>query len=298
MRPSAFHVVIMFAICALSSAPALATTAQQHEAAARREFGRMHWAGGRQKLSTSNGTFSVPSGAKMVVGAEAQRADELVNGTTAADSEGFVRMSHRTLYLSYSDSGYVTADDWKDVNSDELLKSFTQVTEQNNEARVRSGISPLYTDGWIQRPTFDATRKSVRWIVGLHNASGKFVNAVALQLGRRGYERFTLASTGADPKGDAAILARSVNDYQFNPGFRFSDYVQGDKLAGYGIAALVGTAAGATIAKTVGFGAILLLIKKFFFIILAFGAGLVVWLKRLFTGNRMSVGPPKAPPAV
>ena len=55
-----------------------------------------------------------------------------------------------------------------------------------------------------------------------------------------------------------------IHQYSFDPGFRFSDYVQGDKLAGYGIAALVGTAAGATIAKTVGFGAILLLFKEIF----------------------------------
>jgi uncharacterized membrane-anchored protein len=120
----------------------------------------------------------------------------------------------------------------------------------------------------------------------LHDAEGPVINAVALRLGRRGYERFTLVSNGADPKGDAAMLASSVANYAFDPGFRFSDYVSGDKLAGYGIAALVGTAAGATIAKTVGFGAILLLIKKFFVVIIAVAAGAFGYVKRFFTRAR------------
>jgi uncharacterized membrane-anchored protein len=116
-----------------------------------------------------------------------------------------------------------------------------------------------------------------------HDDGGRTViNAVAMQLGRHGYERFTLVSDGKDPRGDAALLASAVGGYRFDPGSRFSDYVQGDKLAGYGVAALVGTAAGATIAKTVGFGAILLLIKKFFVLIVAVIVGGFSYLKRFF----------------
>ncbi len=206
-------------------------------------------------------------------------------------------IKHRSLYLSYAGEGFVTADDWKDVNADELLNSLRDGTEQGNEARAKSGISALHVDGWVQKPTFDASRKSVRWITRAHDDRGTVINAVALQLGRHGYERFTLVSDGRDPKGDAAILASSVNAYRFDPGHRFSDYVQGDKLAGYGIAALVGTAAGATIAKTVGFGAVLLLIKKFFLVFVAIGLGAFRYLKQLF--NRGTPPPPAVsePPA-
>jgi len=288
-------IIATFGVLFCCTVAARATIDQQHQSAAHREFANMHWRGGTQSLSASHGTFVVPAGGAMVVGAEAERADELLNGTTSSDTEGLARIGRRVLYLGYSDVGYVNADDWKDVDASELLKNMSQATEDANQERVKNGVSPMHTDGWIQPPVYDATRKSVRWVVGLHDADGKFVNAVALQLGRGGYERFTLVSDGSNPQADAAILANAVRGYQFKKGFRFSDYVQGDKLAGFGIAALVGTAAGATIAKTVGFGAVLLLIKKFFVLILAAAAGAWGYVKRFFGANKMQVGPPKAP---
>ena len=271
------------AVMVLLAAPAFAETQSEHQRSATQEFAKMHWRGGTQKLAGSHGTFVVPRGGTMVSGAEAERADQLINGTQDTSTEGFAEINHRSLYLSYSDEGFVTADDWKDVNADDLLNSIREGTDRANEERAKIGIGALHIDGWVQKPAFDATRKSVRWVTRAHDDRGPVINAVALQLGRHGYERFTLVSNGRDPKGDAAILGGAVNAYRFDPGSRFSDYVQGDKLAGYGVAALVGTAAGATIAKTVGFGAILLLIKKFFLVFIALGAAAFGWVRRFFT---------------
>jgi uncharacterized membrane-anchored protein len=230
----------------------------------------------------------------MVQGREAERVDEIVNGTTS-DTEGVVVLKDDMLYLSYDDAGYVTVDDWKDVDSAKLLADMRDRTEESNSERAKNGSSAIHVDDWVQRPTLDRARESVRWVVRLHDDRQKqFVNAVALQLGRRGFERFTLVSRGNDPAGDRALLGAFVNDYRFNTGSRFQDYVKGDKLAGYGIAALVGTAAGATLIKTGALAALLLVFKKFFIIIIAAAAGLFSWLRRLFAGNRMDVGPPKA----
>jgi len=283
-------------------APALAETRSEHQSTAKQQLAKMHWAAGTQKLAQSHGTFAVPRGGTMVSGAEAVRADNLINGTDDTSTEGFAEFNHRSLYLSYSNEGFVTADDWKDVNADDLLKNIREATEQSNEQRAKHGVGALHIDGWVQKPAFDAARKSVRWVTRAHDDRGSLVNAVALQLGRHGYERFTLVSNGSDPKGDAAQLAAAVNAYRFDKGFRFSDYVPGDKLAGYGIAALVGTAAGATIAKTVGFGALLLLIKKFFLVLVALAIGAFQYLKRMFVPKPLvpmkepAPPPPTAPP--
>jgi uncharacterized membrane-anchored protein len=285
-----------FFVAVLIGGSSGAFAAAEHETANQREFDALPWAGGTQKLAQSHGSFTVPRSGKMVVGARAARADELINGATSADSEAVAIVAHRTLYLSYHDSGFVTADDWSNVDAASMLKDMTQKTEDENDARVKVGGQALHVDGWVQKPTLDAGRKSVRWVLAMHDSHGRLVNAVALQLGRRGYERFTLASDGTNPQLDAAILSDAAKDYRFDPGFRFSDYVQGDKLAGFGIAALVGTAAGATIAKTVGFGALLLLVKKFFFLILAAFAGGFGYVRRWFKRDRFQVGPPSSPP--
>lgn len=255
----------------------------------------MHWAGGVHSLGVSHGRFSAPASARMVESTEAQRFDEIINGTTSSDSEGVVILKRRTLYLSYDDSGFVSVDDWKDVDATKLLDGMKDSTEKTNDERVKNGVSPIHVDGWVQPPTLDQRRKSVRWVMGLHDEQQKhFVNAVALQLGRHGFERFTLVSRGDDPAGDRALLASLVNDYQFDSGSRFRDYVKGDKLAGFGIAALVGTAAGATLLKTGAFAGLLLLLKKFIIVIIALGAGIFGWLRKTLAGGRMQVGPPRS----
>lgn len=275
--------------------PSSAATDAGLEQRQQSELRAMHWTGGTHSLDASHGRFTAPTGANMVESAEARRFDEIINGTTSSDSEGVVILKGRTLYLSYNDSGFVTVDDWKDVDATKLLDGMKDSTEKANDERVKNGVSPIHVDGWVQPPTLDQRRKSVRWVMGLHDEQRKrFVNAVALQLGRHGFERFTLVSRGDDPAGDRALLASLVTDYRFDNGSRFQDYVKGDRLAGFGIAALVGTAAGATLLKTGALAGLLLLLKKFIIVIIAVGAGLFGWLRKTLAGGRMHVGPPRS----
>jgi uncharacterized membrane-anchored protein len=150
------------AFVSVSGLAAFAETPQEHARTAAAEFDKMHWKNGSQKLGESHGTFVVPKGGKILLGSEAIRADELINGAKDASIEGFAALAHRSLYVSYSGEGYVTADDWNDVKADELLKSIKDGTAQGNEERAKSGLGALYVDGWVQKPTFDAKRKSVR----------------------------------------------------------------------------------------------------------------------------------------
>jgi len=271
--------------------------AQADEKSAEQQLENLHWSKSKAALSESHGSFSPPGDGAIVVGADAAKADELLNQTSSSNTEGFVQLKDgSTLYLSYADEGYVKLDDWSDVNADDLLKGLTDATNTDNEERVKNGAKPLTVDGWVQQPTLDRQRSSVMWIVKLHEpGSDPFVNATALTLGRHGYERFTLATTTGDTAKTRALLASLVNDFQFDKGFRFSDYADGDKLAGYGIAALIGTAAGATIAKTVGFGAVLLFIKKFIILIVAALGAAFAWVRNRFT--RKPAAAPTAQPS-
>jgi uncharacterized membrane-anchored protein len=246
---------------------------------------KLPWRAGTQALSESHGKFRVPDHAVMVQGADARKADSLLNGQANSDSEAVVSMDDGSvLYLIYNDSGYVSIDDWNDVNADDMLKSISEADATANEDRTKAGLPTIHTDGWIEPPTLNRQQNTVVWILKLHDGRGAtFSNAVALALGRHGYERFVLATKTQDPNALRAKMASLVPDYTFQPGFRFTDYVQGDRMAELGVAALVGTAAGATIAKTVGFTAILLFLKKFFLLGFAAIAGIFVWLRKKLT---------------
>jgi len=286
---------------ALGAIALTTTTARATESQQTQELKKLHWAVGQHALADSHGTFTAPQGVKAVTGSEARHADDVINGTSGSDSEAvaMVSTSGDVLYLTFVSSGFVTADDWKEVDAPKMLQDIRDATDGQNEERKKNGQSGLQVDGWVQEPRFDAARHSVVWILKLHEDNGgrPFLNATALALGRDGYERFVLAADADNPAKARSELNSLVGNFSYNKGSRWTDHLSGDKLAGFGIAALVGTVAGATIAKTVGFGALLLLLKKFFVLIVAAVIGAIAWLRKRLTPRPLVPPPPPMPPA-
>src|SRR4051812_7395476 len=62
------------------------------------------------------------------------------------------------------------------------------------------------------------------------------------------------------------MLGQVMQARSFDPGSRYSDHIDGDKMAGYGIAALVGAIAGAKVVKVAAGLGLLVLLKKFFIV--------------------------------
>jgi uncharacterized membrane-anchored protein len=173
-----------------------------------------------------------------------------------------------------------------------MLKGIKDNTEAANADKKAQGITPLHVLGWVKQPAYDSATKTVRWAINAKDEgqSEPIVNSVALVLGRHGYEEFTWVVDQSKYVSSGGMLDRVVAAQHFDQGARYQDYISGDKLAGYGIAALVGTAAGATLVKTGALVGLLLLLKKFW-LLLAAG---VAWAWRSLTGKRKSV-PPTSP---
>jgi uncharacterized membrane-anchored protein len=293
------HARIALALVTVTAAGVLPLAAAALDDKQLKEIRALHWQKGTVQLTESHGTFAVPARASILTGGDAQREDDIINGWNDANCEAVMIAGDRRLILTYDDSGYVTADDWRNVDADKKLADIRTDIEDANAERAKNGRPATRLDGWVQPPVYDAAHATLRYMYALHQDNGtKWINAVALVLGRHGYERFVLATDGKNPAAERLALAAYVKDYTFDHGFRFSDYVQGDKVAGYGLAALVGAGGAAALAKTGAFAAILLLAKKFIFIILAAGAALVGGVRRLFP-KRAEFGPPaKTPPTV
>jgi uncharacterized membrane-anchored protein len=82
------------------------------------------------------------------------------------------------------------------------------------------------------------------------------------------------------------FLQAVIDSHGYDEGFRYADYVEGDKLAGFGIGALVAaTAVGSKPGKGVIaaiVGAVVLIAKKAWFVVLAGLAAIGAFFKRLF----------------
>ena len=125
----------------------------------------------------------------------------------------------------------------------------------------------------------DRKTNVVFWVLDVHSADGDLVNAVALRLGRYGYEKMIWVADAAAYKKGPDDQKAMLQAHKFDAGAAYADHIGGDKLAGYGIASLVALAAGAKVAQAAG---LLILVKKFGIFILAALGGAVAWMRRKF----------------
>jgi len=149
--------------------------------------------------------------------------------------------------FSFEDSGYVKDDETLDA--DALLKSLQDSDEPSNKERKRLGMPPLHTVGWAVPPHYDAATKRLEWGMRLRTEERhEIVNYTIRLLGRRGIVHATLVCDPEHLDRDVAAFKQALTRYAFVPGETYAEFRAGDKVAEYGLAALVlgGAAAVAT----------------------------------------------------
>jgi uncharacterized membrane-anchored protein len=237
---------------------------------------------------------SLPPGFISVNGQDARTFEEIAQGHPDNDTESvLVDKDDNEVVFQYFPSGYITIDDWQDLDPKTLIRTISENTEASNAQRREKGVPELHVIGWVQEPSFDRTTKTVFWALNAKSSDGTGVeNSVALRLGRSGYEKLIWVTEPANFKPNGGVLDIMLRAHSFDPGQRYDDHVEGDKLAGYGIAALVGAVAGAKLVKIGAFAAILLFAKKLWF--LAFAA-LAVFYRKIKALFRPRTSPPFPP---
>lgn len=149
-------------------------------------------------------------------------------------------------YLSFSDEGYVKDDE--QIDADALLQAMQEGAKQGNQERRRRGWAEVQVTGWAVPPAYNNDTKRLEWATVLESEGRRNVNFSTKVLGRRGHTSVILV-TGTDELAAARPEFNTVlGGYTFDEGERYADWVPGDKVATYGLAALVlgGAAALAT----------------------------------------------------
>jgi len=147
----------------------------------------------------------------------------------------------------FENSGYVKDDD--KLDADALLKSLQESDKGENEERKRLGMPTISTAGWSVPPHYDPATKRLEWGVQLRGDDGHLVVNYAIRLlARRGVMHAILVSSPDRLRHDVAEFKAALADYAFVPGERYAEFRAGDRVAEYGLAALVlgGAAAVAT----------------------------------------------------
>jgi uncharacterized membrane-anchored protein len=150
--------------------------------------------------------------------------------------------------FTFDAMGYVKDDE--EINADELLASLKSSDEGANDERRRLGLSELYTVGWSVPPHYDSQTKQLEWGVKVQSEGTVSVNYTVRLLGRRGVMNAILVADEETLKEDVATFKTALAGFSFNNGERYSEFVKGDKVAEYGLAALVVGGAAAVAAKS------------------------------------------------
>ncbi len=153
-----------------------------------------------------------------------------------------------SAYLNFADEGYVKDDE--KIDPPELLKAIQSGMEEENKERRRRGWSALHVTGWALQPAYNTSTKRLEWATLLRSdgSSRDSANYLTKILGRRGHTTVILAAAPEDLSTAERDLNKILQGYTFNAGDTYAEWVPGDKVAEYGLAALVlgGAAAVAT----------------------------------------------------
>ena len=193
--------------------------------------------------------------------------------------------------IEYVEDGYVKDQDAGKINYDDLLKQMQKATVESNKRRSAKGYPTVELVGWAATPRYDADTHKLYWAKRLkfEGETGDTLNYDIRMLGRHGVLVLSAVSSLDQLDQIQKETPQILGMVDFKEGNRYSDFdPKVDKVATYGIAALV---AGGIAAKFGFFKLIwvfLLAAKKF--VIIAFVA-LAAWFRKIFGKHEGSSGP-------
>jgi len=183
------------------------------------------------------------------------------------------------VIFEFNNIGYVKDADREKLDADNLLRGMQTNTEEGNKERARRGWPAYNIDGWFKPPFYDVSTKNLTWATRGHSLESgkeeKSVNYSVRILGRRGTVDVDLV---LGPDAVSTVLPRFtevLEGFSFKAGNSYAEFRPGDKVAAYGLAALVAGGATAIALKTG-------LLAKFWKLIVALFVGLAAMLKRAF----------------
>jgi uncharacterized membrane-anchored protein len=178
--------------------------------------------------------------------------------------------------------GYVRDDDKDDIDADAILESIREGTEEANKVRAERGIPGIHVVGWQTPPRYDETTNNLTWaILGRDDEGGDVVNFNVRLLGRRGFVSATLVDDATQIALARPHLDLLLGGFGYKTGHRYAEFREGDKIAKYGLAALVVGGAGAAAAKTGLLAALVKLLAKGGKLVIVFVLGVVAAIRKI-----------------
>ncbi|HEX5032158.1 MAG TPA: DUF2167 domain-containing protein [Candidatus Eisenbacteria bacterium] len=202
---------------------------------------------------------------------------EATHNLTSDDDLGVVTATSEDekwwVIFTNNDVGHVKDDEKDKLDADALMKTLQGNNKESNRERQKRGWSTFEIVGWERPPFYDAQTNNLTWAVRLRGSRGESVNYSVRILGREGYMSADLVLRPDELAASIPAFEKLLAGYTYTQGHRYAEYRKGDKLAAYGLTALVAGGAGAVAMKTG-------LLAKFWKLIVVGALGLLAAVKR------------------
>lgn len=288
----------IFAVLLVATAPAYAEpqtpSPQSREAelqAARQEARNAAQMGPMDIPLAGEAVLHLPAGMAFIPAAQAGRLMVALGNSVENNRLGLIVPTGKDQEwladLAWTHEGHVPDGDAKDWQPDAMLSSLRQGTEQQNKVRIQQGIPALDIVGWVEPPAYQAATHRLIWSLsatdrGAPADAPQSINYNTYVLGREGYISLDMISSSRTIAHDKPLALALLGDIAFNSGKRYQDFNPStDRVAEYGLAALVGVVA----AKKLGLIAIIAAFAlKIWKVVLVFVLGGWAALRRRLAG--------------
>lgn len=244
---------------------------------------------------SSVASIRVPGGYRYLDGADTRKLMLKMENPVSDREVGLIAPVSLQWFIvfEYDDCGHVKDDEKTNLDADAILKSLQEGTEAGNEERKQHGWPPLELIGWQKPPFYNEATHNLEWATQTRSEGSLGFNHNVRMLGRTGVMEATLVGGQGHYEEQIPLLAKLLDGFKFTSGNGYAEFRSGDKIAQYGLTALITGGAAAVALKTGLFGklwkfAALIFIKAWKLLVVALVAVGVMFKKILnaFSGLR------------
>jgi uncharacterized membrane-anchored protein len=235
--------IYIFAAVLWTFTGAVNASSAEDESAKKEETVKFNWVKGPAKCDLGKmAGVKLPTGYLFLDASDTKKIMTMMGNRPSDNELGFIQENSEKsdwfVIFMFDAMGYVS-DTNQDLDEKKLLKEIKEGNEEGNKWRRENGFAELKVIDWKVKPYYNKETKNLEWALLNESNNGKNINYTIKILGRSGVMEAVVV---CGPEQIDAVIPKVrmlLEGYSYTSGNKYSEYVKGDKVAKYGLAALI-----------------------------------------------------------
>lgn len=186
---------------------------------------------------------AIPKGYRFTNGSATSKVLELFGNLPMSSASGMLTTEGfgPWIIFSYDDAGHVKDDEKDKIDADALLQTKREQVAASNEVRKERGLNELALEGWAIPPRYNDKTHTLEWALKVKsvNSGGVSINYETRLLGRTGVMEVQLVCGPDELQPLLTEFQQIMGGFDYVEGQRYAEFREGDKVAKYGLTALI-----------------------------------------------------------